>query len=454
MNWADPPKWRYILEQFFLFPLAGSTTFRNQMLDLTTEKWLSFFTDYMVFSPAQAAQFPGDTVEDLQKVVTTVICKLLDHHFTTRVGLGTTLDEMLTVMDAKLGWVAPTVQFARKLLVALLSMMIAQVDRFKHSVDRFKHSVSDLCWGNLFDVCGVLEEFMFQKPALIRKGASSTGKLQAGMHLDSKGCQDAQAVEKIIELLDRIKAYDMEGTVYEQGAAKQAGIVRDRILKERAYWNAIHVLFQTVRMFEDMEGAKPSLKAITEAWKELKRTPKAKVIAKKTLKEALTAMVEFMFIHRASEHDKAHRPATVNGKIAGAALPGPAGGATPAGENGNPDNLSDSGRASTGFLGEIGRRISLSNLSRSSSGKNLVGAGPPTPSRSVRQLVSVYEQGTPEKEKGKAKEKEKEEEKAEPGPKAEEAEPVREPNEDGMICPFGTPVAIPKSLGSGKKKNH
>eukprot|EP00457_Paulinella_chromatophora_P001349 gb/GEZN01001351.1/.p1 GENE.gb/GEZN01001351.1/~~gb/GEZN01001351.1/.p1 ORF type:complete len:819 (+),score=121.30 gb/GEZN01001351.1/:51-2507(+) len=288
-------KWRHVLEQFILFPLSSSVAFRNELLN--TPQWPRFLTPFMG-EAAFATPTPEEDLTRLKeerssllRVMLTIVAKLLEYTFQTREGLYFSLEELFALLAREVGWTKATCDFSRLLLTTLINMMLLQVDLFKHN---FSH----VSWGNLFDYCAVLEDFIFYRPALIRAGAVE--KRSSGMHLDSKGCVDAMAVERLLLLLEKLKVHDLQADVYEVGLAKRAMILRERTLREKNYWQRIHVLFQTIRLMDTAEMARTPIKAITSAWRELRRPSKCRVIPKKVLKDSLYAMVEFMHIHKQS----------------------------------------------------------------------------------------------------------------------------------------------------------
>eukprot|EP00457_Paulinella_chromatophora_P006980 gb/GEZN01007000.1/.p1 GENE.gb/GEZN01007000.1/~~gb/GEZN01007000.1/.p1 ORF type:complete len:482 (-),score=70.07 gb/GEZN01007000.1/:37-1482(-) len=414
---AKPLQWRYILEQWFLFPLASSNVFRNEILD--TPAWTGYLTPFMVFSPVQSAEFFKDHVdqEALLKVVLGIVGKLLEHQFNTKAGIGATLDAIFSVMDTEIGWTAPTVEFARKILVGLLGVMALQADRFKHNV-------SDVCWGNLFDVCGVLEDFMFFHPALIRKGAGG-GKRKAGMHLDSKGCQDLPTVEKLVNLFGTLKPEDIHPGVYEAEVAKEAEALRERTMKEQDYWQKILIFFVNIRKYQEVEDARPAIKEITAAWKDLKRPSRCKVVPKKILKDSLYAMAEFMHIHRASDTPAGRSKLVRSGSV------------TP--DSGGMHDVSRE-RSSSGGAADLtspGGTV-ISRIRRSVSFKGFgAGSGPAPGTPKSASLMSLTE--TNENEDTASR-------KSGPrhsAPEKTEDEPVMTTIEGEYICPFGKPVQIP-----------
>eukprot|EP00808_Paulinella_micropora_P001843 g12163.t1 len=292
----DALKWRYVLEQYVLFPLVSSVEFREKLLD--QPQWSLPFVTFFSRS-LEGKVLEKDKKEELQhlhRALLTILAKLLEYHWQNRLGLGASLEQLFALLAQEAGWTKPTCDFARMVLTTIANLIA-------HQADVFRHSFGHVCWPNLFDYCATLEDFLFYKPSLIRR-AATTAPRTAGMHLDQLGCRDAPAVERLLTLLEKLKAHSVKAELYEPRHAKVALVLRERTLREKTYWQRIHVLLQTIRLMDQAETARTPIKAITAAWKELRRPPGCKMISKKVLKDALYAMVEFMSIHRITSKNK------------------------------------------------------------------------------------------------------------------------------------------------------
>eukprot|EP00808_Paulinella_micropora_P011163 g1577.t1 len=354
LNENPSTSWRYILENFLLFPLVDPSSQLKKGI-LGVENWVHYLTDAMKLVSEQAKQdalptgakvdpfaaarrkrfderVPGESNSELSpaagggveeerlqaekdrlfRILLAIATKILLHAFLTCTeqdnnnNFYNMMEKVLVTMQEDMRWNVHTIEFARQMLIVFLAMVSDHVEKIKHD---FAHPA----WYNLFDVCALLEEFIFHRPVYtpplmraktsrIKKGASLfetddeinwTGK--TGMHIEGNECKDAPIVEKLITVLSRLGVHNVQADLYGGKAAQQAQEMSERMAHEKVYWQRIHVLFQTIGMMDRPAAAEPALQAIFDAWKDLKRPARTKMIELRTLTEALQVMVVTVF---------------------------------------------------------------------------------------------------------------------------------------------------------------